>query len=309
MLWSMHLGRAAGMSRSSRARFQPRFESLENRLTPTTGMLPPMIGGEPLVVPDLSAPSQMPVIAAEAPTDNAESPSDNGTVGAEEPPLIVGGDGTLPVIVEDQASEMPPEEEVPPPPAPPIAQYEEPTAPTLPPVGQFEPPPIPSNEMPPDIVHWGDDEIVPTPTVPVTPPVPAVSIGEPASGFGEIPATPVSTPTIVAPVSVVSTPITTPTADTTLNVWLTPSTSATQSTVAYSVATVDQVFSTPTQPVAASTTTTKTSEAHADLFGVGDATKDTSETDLLGTATHLAKAKAETQQEAAVEAEEELIVA
>ena len=300
MLWSMHLGRAAGMSRSSRARYQPRFESLENRLTPTAGMLPPLIGGAPL---------EMPVIAAEAPSDNAESPSDNGTVGAEEPPLIVGGDGSLPediqldpvdlVVVDDaQASAMPQEEEAPlPPPPPPVAQFEEPAVPPLPPVGQFELPPDTTNEMPPDIVHWGADEIVPTPSIP------AVSIGEAASGFGELAPTVVFTPTVVAPVSVStsSARITTRTDDAALNFWLPPSTTPPQSLVTYQATVVDQVFTTSTQPVA---TTAKSTEVRADLFGVGgEVAKEPSETDLLAPATHVAKAKPAVQHEAEVQEE------
>ncbi len=301
MLWSMHLGRAAGMSRSSRARYQPRFESLENRLTPTTGMLSPLIGGAPL---------EMPVIAAEAPSDNAASPSDNGTVGAEEPPLIVGGDGSLPGETNPQASEMPPEAVAPlPPPAPPVAEFEVPAVPPLPPVGQFELPPERTNEMPPDIVHWGADEIVPTPSIP------AVSIGEAASGFGELAPTVVFTPTVVAPVSVTvvapvsvstsSARITTRTDDAALNFWLPPSTTPPLSLVTYQATVVDQVFTTPTQPVA---TTAKSTAVRSDLFGVGgEVATEPAETDLLAPATRVAKAKPAVQHEA--EVEEELAVA
>ncbi len=336
MLWSMHLGRAARMSRSSRARYQPRFETLENRLTPTTDMLPPLVGGDPFVASDLSAPEQMPVIAAEAPSDSVESPGEAGGVGAEEPPLIVGGEGTLSDTSDDQASEVPPEEEapvmLPPPPVaeyeeptspslPPVAGYEEPTAPSLPPVGQFEPPPVPSlptSEMPPDIVHWGADEIVPTPSAPSLP-TPAVSIGEAASGFGEEPYVAVSTPSIPLPAAVSAAAATTggtASTDAVLSAWLSPAATQATTLVAYHVDVVDEAFSTPTTTVA---TTTAKSDFHADLFGVGsDVSENSAETDLLADATRIVKARAaaqheaeetETEAEAEVEASEHLVAA
>lgn len=308
MLWSKHLGRAAGMSRSSRARYQPRFETLENRLTPTTDLLPPMVGGEALNVPDLSAPAQMPVIAAETPSDSAEAPSDSGTVGAEEPPLIVGGEGTLPAE-ESQASATPPEDQTAEPPLPPVGQYELPTEPTLPPVGQFELPPVPPTipTVPPDIVNWGADEVVPIQTPPVLP-IPAVSIGEPASGFGELPPV-VAAPSISTPVppsvagAIGTAPVAAPAASAGMNVWLSPTMATTPLLPVFYASAVDQVFSTPSPLVA---TTAKSSDAHADLFGVGaDTRKEPAETDLLVPLNQIAKADSEHEEVQAEEAQAE----